>query len=342
MFTRRTKLLRFLLILSELVLLALSFEVAYLIRSYMPHLRLFYFSSGVFVGLLLTALVLWAGSALVVGAYRKPQPYDARPVWRRTAAQTIWFGVALVTAIYFLKLGEISRPFVALFLGINFLLQAAYRLSARKMRRLLHQSFAGPCFYLIVGMSAKALEVAHLIEKSDEHGDCVIGFVREPEGKPLEDETSCRRYPCWELDDVPRMLEEHIIDEIILAVSKTHLEKMENLLLNCEEQGVRTRVLVDFFPHFRSEISLDRLEHLPLLTFSSAPENEYLLFLKRAVDLVLAVALLALASPVMLLAAVLARLTSPGPAIYRQLRCGSINFVRCMKVPTNSSWSWPT
>ena len=32
---------------------------------------------------------------------------------------------------------------------------------------------------------------------------------------------------------------QHIIDEIIFAVSKSDLEKMEDLLLTCEEQGVR-------------------------------------------------------------------------------------------------------
>ena len=167
MFTRRTRLLRFLLIVSELVLLALSFELTYLVRSHLPRLQLFYFSSREFIGLLLTALLLWAGSALVVGAYRGSQSYEAWSVWRRTAAQTFWFGVSLMTAIYLLKLGDISRFFVALFVVFNFLVQAAYRLSARKMRRLLQQGFAGPRHYLIVGMSAKALEVAHLIEKSD-------------------------------------------------------------------------------------------------------------------------------------------------------------------------------
>jgi exopolysaccharide biosynthesis polyprenyl glycosylphosphotransferase len=97
---------------------------------------------------------------------------------------------------------------------------------------------------------------------------------------------------------------------------------MEEIFLACEEQGVKTRILLDFFPHFRSEITLDRLEHLPLLTFSNAPENEYLLFLKRAFDVVFSGLLLILASPLMLVIVLAVKLSSPGPAIYRQLRCG--------------------
>src|SRR5262249_11835006 len=130
------------------------------------------------------------------------------------------------------------------------------------------------------------------------------------------------RYPVWDLSELHRMLEEHVVDEVLFAVSKPQLEKMEELFLTCEEQGVKTRVLVDFFPHFRSEISLDRLEHLPLLTFSNAPANDYLLFLKPAFDLVLAAFLVLIVSPVFLLISLLIKLTSPGPVIYRQLRCG--------------------
>ena len=79
---------------------------------------------------------------------------------------------------------------------------------------------------------------------------------------------------------------------------------------------------MDFFPQLRSEISLEQLGRYSMLTFSSTPENEYLLSLKRAIDLVLALVLLVLASPVMIAAAILIRLTSPGPVIYRQWRCG--------------------
>lgn len=59
-----------------------------------------------------------------------------------------------------------------------------------------------------------------------------------------------------------------------------------------------------------------------MLTFSSTPENEYLLFLKRLMDLVLAVGLLAVSSPLLLLSALLVKIGSPGPVIFRQLRCG--------------------
>jgi exopolysaccharide biosynthesis polyprenyl glycosylphosphotransferase len=85
---------------------------------------------------------------------------------------------------------------------------------------------------------------------------------------------------------------------------------------------VRTRIAVGFLPHVNSRVYLDRLGNSPLLTFSSTPHDEIRLLVKRVTDIVLAAAALLLVFPIMLLIALLIRLTSPGPAIFRQERCG--------------------
>ena len=90
----------------------------------------------------------------------------------------------------------------------------------------------------------------------------------------------------------------------------------------CDEEGVRTHVAVDFFPHVNSEVYLDRLGPAPLLTFAAAPDDEIRLMIKRVIDVFLAGAALIFLMPVMALIALLIRITSPGPAIFRQVRCG--------------------
>jgi exopolysaccharide biosynthesis polyprenyl glycosylphosphotransferase len=71
-----------------------------------------------------------------------------------------------------------------------------------------------------------------------------------------------------------------------------------------------------------STISLDRFGDTPLLTFSAAPSDEVQLLVKRGIDVVIAAAGLLVLSPFMGLIALLVRLSSPGPAIFRQVRCG--------------------
>jgi exopolysaccharide biosynthesis polyprenyl glycosylphosphotransferase len=122
--------------------------------------------------------------------------------------------------------------------------------------------------------------------------------------------------------ELSAILRQHVIDEIIFAVESDRLSELEEYFLLCDEEGVRTRVAVDFFPHVNSTVSLERLGATPLLTFSAAPYDEIRLLLKRAVDIVLAAAGLVVLAPFMLAIALAIKLTSPGPVIFRQVRCG--------------------
>ena len=118
------------------------------------------------------------------------------------------------------------------------------------------------------------------------------------------------------------ILRRHVVDEIIFAVASDRLAELEEIFLLCDEEGVRTRVAVDFFPHVNSTVSLDRFAGMPLLTFSAAPYDEIRLLIKRVTDVAIAAAGLVVLSPFMVLIAILIRLESPGPAIFRQERCG--------------------
>ena len=129
-------------------------------------------------------------------------------------------------------------------------------------------------------------------------------------------------YKVWPLAHLPRLLEGHVVDEIIFAVGSEKLADLEEVFLLCDEEGVRTRVAVDFFPHVNSTVYLERLGFTPLLTFSAAPHDEIRLMLKRGIDVAIAALGLVALLPFMLLVAALVRLTSPGPAIFRQVRCG--------------------
>jgi exopolysaccharide biosynthesis polyprenyl glycosylphosphotransferase len=105
-------------------------------------------------------------------------------------------------------------------------------------------------------------------------------------------------------------------------VNSQRLAELEEIFLLCDEEGVQTRVAVDFFPHTNSQVYLDRLGNSALLTFSATPHDEIRLLVKRVTDILLAGAALVLLLPIMAVIALLIRLTSPGPAIFRQTRCG--------------------
>ncbi len=129
-------------------------------------------------------------------------------------------------------------------------------------------------------------------------------------------------YQVFPIGDLRQMLRRQVIDEIVFAVGSERLAGLEEVFLLCDEEGVSTRVAVDFFPHVNSKVHLDELGATPLLTFSAAPHDEIRLLVKRITDVVLAATGIVVLLPFMMLIALLVRITSRGPAIFRQERCG--------------------
>jgi lipopolysaccharide/colanic/teichoic acid biosynthesis glycosyltransferase len=88
-------------------------------------------------------------------------------------------------------------------------------------------------------------------------------------------------------------------------------------------RGLRIRDLMSYYEHEFKKIPLAELSPTWFL-FDIAPIHRRRLYrsLRRATDIALAALLLMLLSPLLLIAAIVVRLTSPGPAIYRQRRVG--------------------
>jgi exopolysaccharide biosynthesis polyprenyl glycosylphosphotransferase len=225
--------------------------------------------------------------------------------------------ICLVVAEYMLRL-DLSRFFVALFGIYAWILLCLFRINAARVIGAVRKQFGTAHFVMVVGSNERARHLGEALERSSDYSIRLVGFLDEESGEV----NLARTYKKYPLSGLAEVLREHVIDEIIFAVDSQRLGELEDVFLLCDEEGVRTRVAVDFFPHVNSEVYLDSLGAVPLLTFSAAPHDEIRLLAKRLTDVVLSAAALVLLLPFMLLITMLIRLTSPGPAIFRQVRCG--------------------
>ncbi|HEY9420692.1 MAG TPA: sugar transferase, partial [Thermoanaerobaculia bacterium] len=131
------------------------------------------------------------------------------------------------------------------------------------------------------------------------------------------------RYPILgQMDDIPRLVEHHVVDDVIFAVTRRDLDRLEDLFLSLQEQGIRTRFAMDLFPHTRARVDLEDLDGMPLMSFATTPTNTFQLMAKRLLDVVLASLLLLLAMPIVGLIALVIKATSGGSILFRQTRCG--------------------
>jgi exopolysaccharide biosynthesis polyprenyl glycosylphosphotransferase len=305
----------------DIVLTALAFEAAYQTRLLLPLERTFYLLAPVKALVLGFSLLVWLLAALWLAVYERLDSGDPRVILRDTSRQCAWGAIGVVVFQFLLRL-DLSRPFLALFVVYSWVFLLLFRLTAGRLVGVIRREFGAPRYVMVAGWGERALRLGEALERSARYGIRLSGFLALDAANAPSQAKLQATYPVYPIGNLPGLLREHVIDEVIFAVGSDSLTDLEDIFLLCDEEGVRTRVAVDFFPHVNSEIYLERLGFTPLLTFSAAPHDEVRLLAKRAIDVALSLAALAVLAPFMLLVAAIIKLTSPGPVIFRQLRCG--------------------
>jgi len=319
MFGRHRK-ARVLFGLSDVLLAALAFEAAYQTRVVLHLERAFYLTVERKALVLAFALASWVTMGIWLAVYEKLDIGNPRVILRDAARQCGYGALCMVVFEYVFRL-DLSRFFLVLFSFYAWVLLLLFRLMAGRMVGIIRREFAAPHYVMVVGTGERAVRMARGLEQSSEYGVRLRGFLSESPGAPSSIQLRAL-YKVLPICDLQSILRQHVVDEVIFAVPSESLSELEEVFLMCDEEGVRTRVSVDFFPHINSTVSLERFGETPLLTFSAAPYDEIRLLLKRITDIVIALAGLIVLSPFMLAVALLIRLSSPGPAIFCQVRCG--------------------
>ncbi len=327
MFREHAKLFILLQFVFDLVLTCLAFVIAYWARTHLAVLTpasLAYLLNPELHPLLNYWWVVglstawWAATATSLGLYRLT---IRRSGWERIwtiLESSVLLGLFLGFLSFAMKL-DLSRPLTALFVLVQAILlslpRAVVMLKGRKLSHPAHSRRS----ILIVGSGDKAKEMGELIARYSDWGLKILGFIE----RDHEDDVSPGLKILGTIADLPEIVEENVVDEIIFVGSKpSDLDSLDGILDICKEQGIRTRVAIDLFPAKVSDVSMEFLENVPLLTFSTTPDHPLSLLVKRAMDIVLSGILLIVLFPFMALVGILVKLTSKGPMIYRQVRCG--------------------
>jgi len=305
MFAHQRKKLQLLFAIADVLLTIAAFEIAYAARTELPLDRVFFLPPEVHAFLLCFCSLVWVSLGFLHRIYEFLYSSNLLRMLKNTIRQAILGVTAIVVVQYVLRL-DLSRSFLLVFLLCNLSLLAAFRRISPRLVSHFQRGFGAPYHLVLVGTEARTRAFADLVRRDTPFRIEVTACM---------DDADCA-------GKLPELLQRSVVDEVIFAVDSAALSRLEDTFLICDEQGVRTRVAIDFFPHVNSEITLDRVGGAPLLTFSAAPLDDLRLVLKRVFDIVTSATALIIFSPLMALAALLIKLTSPGPVIFRQRRCG--------------------
>jgi len=240
------------------------------------------------------------------GFYNRPLIYSRRETFWSLLKVAVLLVVGVISALFITK-DELARSVVMLFGPVGLLM--VYLKEELILRWLASEAGQAQSNrrVVLIGGPAETNKIEHDFKEK------MRGAVRVLEKLEPAEATS---------EKLVELLHDHSANGVILDTSHAMFGEVERIIEICELEGVEVWLLADFFQTQISQTTMDDFLGRPTLVFRSAPEASWQGVGKQILDVVGAVnALLVLAIP-MLFVALLIRLTSNGPVLFRQRRSG--------------------
>jgi exopolysaccharide biosynthesis polyprenyl glycosylphosphotransferase len=180
---------------------------------------------------------------------------------------------------------------------------------------------------LVVGSGPRARHVNNVIDEHPEWGLRVIGFVDEgdfPFDPQLLKASIARpsNLRVHKIHEVAELFRDKVIDEVVVACPRSMLAAIAPVITISAAVGAPVTLLSDLFGDILPPPRAVQFGPDPALSFSVMHHGRAQARIKRAIDAVGAPLLIVLTAPVLAAAAIAIRLTSRGPILFRQQRCG--------------------
>jgi exopolysaccharide biosynthesis polyprenyl glycosylphosphotransferase len=262
------------------------------------------------------------------GLYSLPRGASWFDQMRIIAGATL-VGVAALTLGALFFSGEVPSRLLFIYLWVVTLgIFSVERFAYKALRVWLWRHGINIRRTIVVGSGMAGQRIMKDIVEHPELGYQMAGYVTDSADSPGSEEW---RVPIRQkgalkrlgsLKDVRRIIEQQNLNEVIVALPATHHTQILGIIDSCREYGVDFKLVPDLFEMRFNEVRIDALNDVPLIGVKDVALRGFNLFIKRVLDIVLAVVVLVLAGIPMLIISLLIKATSPGPVLFRQERVG--------------------
>lgn len=275
------------------------------------------YAQGAGVATLLFLLIFRA-----LGLYQRPQVGTFGEKIPRLVRACGW-GIVLAVALAFVL--RTDPPFSRIAVGLSFFTVTALVLAERYVLFRIEWNLARHLEevnrVLIIGTNDVAVNLRRALRREPRLRSKVIGFLRTSEAAPAPEIPS--ELILGTLDRLSAFVENREVDEVILADSSLPHDQMAEIILACEKNLVSFRMVPDLFGILTSKVEVQHIGDIPLLGMPKWPLDYFWnRILKRTEDIIGSIIGLIISAPIIAVAAVLIKRSSPGPVFYRQERCG--------------------
>jgi putative colanic acid biosynthesis UDP-glucose lipid carrier transferase len=272
--------------------------------------------------LLVISIFCWYFSSKILKIYRRMTPvlFSARLVRLLKAVlfQTLLFSFCFLVVF---PNYPYLRTFVALYLVLSLLLLVAERITVRKVNKQLHSRGWHCKKVLIVGSGARAINFNKKVIQNENNNFILSGFVDDIKQERLDGQYLGR------VKDLDRILKTTEVDDVVVALPVQEVDSIVNTIKISERNAKRVRILPDYGILNHSAYTSEEHAGVPGVDVRSYPlDNFESRAMKRTFDILFSlVVILCLLSWLYPVIAILIKLGSRGPVLFKQWRSGLNN-----------------
>ena len=231
--------------------------------------------------------------------------------------------LGFILVLYLTRQADFSRIMLFIFFCLNVVLDTLVRNLIRGVIASIRKNGYNNKNVLLIGYSHSAEEYIDRVLLNPQWGYVIRGILDDN----MERGTEYKGIRVLgTVDNLNFILPQNKLDEIIITLKLDEYHNLGKIVSMCEKSGVHTKFIPDYSDIISTKPYTEDLVGLPVINIRHVPlNNTFSWIAKRAVDIFGALVALILFSPIMLTCAIIIKVTSPGPLIFKQERVGLHN-----------------
>lgn len=228
-----------------------------------------------------------------------------------------------LTYLFVYRIVDYSRIVLILFTVFTISLSFIERMVIRGILRNLRKNDRNLKHIVFVGYSDLAVEYSKRIMQNKHWGYRIKGIFDNNTTEKTVDLYSSMVQVLGKYKDLESYIINNSVDEIVITIDLDDYRYLEEIVATCEKQGVFARIIPDYYKVIPAKPYIEDIDGLPVISLRNIPLNDLVKrSFKRMIDVMGSLFGIIALSPMFMVIALLIKISSKGPVIYKQVRVG--------------------
>jgi exopolysaccharide biosynthesis polyprenyl glycosylphosphotransferase len=213
-----------------------------------------------------------------------------------------------------------SRILIFIYWGTFLSFVGIGRILIRSLQRRLIINGIGRRNVIIVGYNPQAHEVHDQIIEHRALGLDAVAYAA------VDDHNLNKSYRGIEvrgtIKDLSSMIDFYRAKEVIIALDNENRDLLVDVISECDSKNIGLKIVPDLYEILSGQARTSQIYGVPLIDIMPQLMSEWEKRLKRIIDIMVSLFILIITFPVTFITALAIKIDSPGPALFKQERCG--------------------